>query len=95
MKRILDKIAAIRTNPNAFEEWRDYRRQLTDVVISATTEGDTLAVYGAGSCNDIDLDRRVRQRQAGLVQRQLAEWPQNRARGMAFRMAIDEYEIIR
>lgn len=57
MKHILDKIAAIRTNPNAFEEWSDYRRQLTDIVIAGTSKGDTLAVYGAGSCNDIDLRR--------------------------------------
>lgn len=57
-------------------------------------EGQEGPVQGAMQLQD-DLDRRVRQRQAGLVQRQLAEWPQNRARGMAFRMAIDEYEIIR
>lgn len=57
MKQLLDEISAIRINPNAYEEWGDYRKKLTDIVIAGTSRGDTLAVYGAGSCNDIDLGR--------------------------------------
>lgn len=82
----------MRTNPNAFEEWSDYRRQLTDVVIAGTTEGDTLAVQGAMQPQD-DLARQVRQRQARLVRKTQSVWPQNRSRGMVFSMAIDEYAV--
>ena len=57
MKHVLDRIAAQRYNPNAFEEWEEYRRQLTDIVINGMPVGSTLAVYGAGRCNDIDLGR--------------------------------------
>ena len=92
MKHVLDKIAGMRTNPNAFEEWSDYRRQLTDVVIAGTTEGDTLAVQGAMQLQD-DLARQVRQRQARLVRKTQSVWPQNRSRGMVFSMAIDEYAV--
>lgn len=57
MTDVLGEIAALRSNRNAFEEWSEYRRQLTDIVIAGTEEGDTLAVYGTGACNDIDLGR--------------------------------------
>lgn len=57
MKHVLDRIAAQRYNPNAFEEWEEYRRKLTDIVIGGISKGSTLAIYGAGRCNDIDLNR--------------------------------------
>lgn len=57
MKNILDEIAVQRFNPNAFEEWEEYRERLTDIVIRGSAPGGTLAVYGAGRCNDIDLER--------------------------------------
>ena len=44
---------------NAYEDWKDYRRLLTDMVIEAGG-GDgkkTLSVIGAGYCNDIDIRR--------------------------------------
>ena len=42
---------------NAYEDWKDYRQLLTDIVIAACGDDNskTLAVIGAGYCNDIDL----------------------------------------
>lgn len=44
---------------NAYEDWKDYRQMLTDMVIDLT-RGDkvkTVALIGAGYCNDIDINR--------------------------------------
>lgn len=55
MKEILKEIAAQRSNSNAFGEWRAYREQLAKILIRGMPEGSSLAIYGAGPCNDIDL----------------------------------------
>lgn len=59
--------------PNAFEDWREYREELTNYLIKETDQvamplnfsGNidleehlpTLAIIGAGECNDIDLKK--------------------------------------
>lgn len=46
---------------NAYEDWKDYRQFLTDMVIKA--DGDKskiVTVIGAGYCNDIDIKRLCR-----------------------------------
>lgn len=43
---------------NAYEDWKDYRQLLTGMVIDAG-DGDktkNVAVFGAGYCNDIDIN---------------------------------------
>lgn len=44
--------------PNAYDDWRDFRTQLTDTMIRhKACEANSLAIMGAGRCNDIDLER--------------------------------------
>lgn len=41
--------------PDAYDRWRDYRAALTNYVLSSTDMDSSLAIFGAGACNDIDL----------------------------------------
>ena len=41
----------------AFHEWRAYRKEVTDLLLQSCDSGSTLAVFGAGPCNDLDLAR--------------------------------------
>lgn len=43
--------------PDAYEKWADYRAAMTDYLLSSTGRDSTLAIFGAGCCNDIDLAR--------------------------------------
>ena len=51
--------------PDAYTNWKNYRRELTDMILrSEETEGassgddhKTLAILGAGPCNDLNLSR--------------------------------------
>ena len=54
---ILDDIKQKFRLPDAYDDWREYRQLLTETVIECA-KGDnsnTVAVIGAGRCNDIDL----------------------------------------
>lgn len=44
-------------NSAAEAEWSEYRRRTTDFIIKNAEEGSTLAIYGAGRCNDLDIKR--------------------------------------
>lgn len=46
---------ASRKIPGAWDAWRDYRAQVTGYVIQNSLPGTSLAVFGAGRCNDFDL----------------------------------------
>lgn len=46
-----------RFREQAFEQWEDYRNSITDLLLSSCEKGKTLAIFGAGRCNDIDLSR--------------------------------------
>lgn len=52
---IYDELLKTQTIPHAYENWAVYRRELTEYVMGITEEGSTLAVFGAGSCNDLNL----------------------------------------
>ena len=54
---ILDDIKQKFRLPDAHEDWREYRQLLTDTVIGCAQgyKSKTLAIIGAGRCNDIDL----------------------------------------
>lgn len=49
--------------PNAYEDWRSYREQITERILSIapydlhTTAPKAMAILGAGRCNDIDLTK--------------------------------------
>ena len=54
---ILDDIKQKFRLPDAYEDWREYRQLLTETVIECA-KGDnskTIAIIGAGRCNDIDI----------------------------------------
>lgn len=40
---------------NAYEEWKEYRERITSYIIKHTTPGKSIAIFGAGESNDIDL----------------------------------------
>lgn len=42
---------------NAYTEWATYRNKLTDYLIKEAKGHDSIAIFGAGRCNDIDLKR--------------------------------------
>ena len=70
---LYEEIKSHFTLPNAYEDWKQYRTTLTDYLISRTDtvslplsfssgmgQNDflpTLAILGAGACNDLDLER--------------------------------------
>lgn len=47
---------------NAYEDWKDYRQLLTDLIIEAGCgeSSKSVTVVGAGYCNDIDIKRLCR-----------------------------------
>lgn len=44
-------------NENAAEEWSEYREKVTDFIIRNSDRNSTLSIYGAGKCNDMNLER--------------------------------------
>lgn len=54
---IFKKIAAGYTITNARNDWTEYRRAVTDYIINNSDEGASLAILGAGRCNDLDINR--------------------------------------
>lgn len=59
--KYLEKMIASETIPNAFEDWSKYRAELTGFIeeVCPTSENTkpTLAIWGAGQSNDIDLGK--------------------------------------
>ncbi|ETP73407.1 hypothetical protein UYO_0631 [Lachnospiraceae bacterium JC7] len=63
---IFESIKKEFTIPNAYGNWKVYRRELTDLIIQDAKKSRTagkscgsLAVLGAGPCNDLDLQRLI------------------------------------
>lgn len=42
--------------PNSYDEWREYRNQVTEFILAHRNK-DTIVILGAGPSNDIDLGR--------------------------------------
>ena len=42
--------------PNSYDEWREYRNQVTEFILAHRNK-DTIVILGAGPSNDIDLCR--------------------------------------
>ena len=53
----------------AYKRWESYRKQLTAYIIEEVEIGDTIAIIGAGECNDIDLSKlkRIVTKSSGTV----------------------------
>ena len=54
---IYDELLKLQKIPDAYTNWQEYRERLTDYIISTLEPESTLAVFGAGNCNDINLKR--------------------------------------
>lgn len=56
---IYSQLKKLQRIPNAYEKWADYRAAMTDYLLGNTGSDSTLAIFGAGSCNDLDLNRLI------------------------------------
>lgn len=54
---LYDQLLQLQVIHNAYTMWANYRKQLTDYLIQHTQEGSSLAILGAGRCNDLDLKK--------------------------------------
>lgn len=45
------------TTDDYYNYWKEYRDELTDYILSQVSLDDTIAIWGAGGCNDIDIRR--------------------------------------
>lgn len=54
---VYDQLTQLQILENAYTEWQDYRQYLTERIISEVPLGAELAIWGAGRCNDLDLNR--------------------------------------
>ena len=54
---IYDELLKLQNIPDAFKNWREYRERLTDYIVSTLEQGSTVAIFGAGACNDLNLKR--------------------------------------
>lgn len=52
---VYDELIKLQTIPNAFKHWQTYRADVTNYIISHAKGDSTLAIFGAGACNDFDL----------------------------------------
>lgn len=54
---LYDQLLTLQRIDNAFTEWEAYRSDLTDYILRSLPKDETLAIFGAGRCNDIDLKK--------------------------------------
>ncbi|MEG1148205.1 MAG: hypothetical protein RR090_08250 [Niameybacter sp.] len=54
---LYDRLIKLQEIEHAFSEWEAYRHQVTEFIIKDTSPEHTLAICGAGRCNDLDLER--------------------------------------
>lgn len=54
---IYDKLLELQVIKNAFPQWASYRNDLTQYMIDHLPPHESIAIWGAGRCNDIDLKR--------------------------------------
>lgn len=73
---------------NAYENWSEYRHAVTSYLIASTDADSSLAIFGAGNCNDLDLsllishfsditliDRDSSAMKQALIRYQLSDYP--------------------
>lgn len=54
---IYDQLRTLQVINNAYNEWEHYRHELTEIIIKYAKGNESIAIFGAGRCNDIDLNR--------------------------------------
>ena len=52
---LYQKLSGMLLLPNAYEEWADYREKVTNYIIEHSEKDRSIAILGAGRCNDLDL----------------------------------------
>lgn len=52
---LYDQLLSLQILENAYKEWENYRQELTKYIIDCGKHGGSLALFGAGRCNDLDL----------------------------------------
>ncbi len=52
---VYDELMKFKVMPEAFGSWAEYRSVLSNHILSHTRPNTSVAVFGAGRCNDIDL----------------------------------------
>lgn len=57
---LYDQLKALQTLEHAYTEWQDYRQLLTRMIINEVPLGAQLAIWGAGRCNDLDLNQLIK-----------------------------------
>ena len=56
---LYDQLRTLQTIDHAYNEWAQYRKDLTSLLIQYAKGSKKIALFGAGRCNDIDLNRLV------------------------------------
>lgn len=56
-KEIYDSVYNSYKLDNTFENWKEYRERVTDFIIKHTIPGKTIAIFGVGRADDIDIKR--------------------------------------
>lgn len=54
-EELYNKLSDMLVLPNAFEDWADYREKVTKYIIDNSESDRSIAILGAGRCNDLDL----------------------------------------
>lgn len=54
---IYDQLRNLQVIDNAYSEWEGYRHHLTEIIMKYAQGSESIAIFGAGRCNDIDLAR--------------------------------------
>ena len=54
---LYDELMQAQYLENAFEDWKEYREAITNYFLTHIPCGATVAIFGAGMCNDIDIER--------------------------------------
>lgn len=57
LMNIYDQLRTLQVINNAYHEWEHYRHELTEIIIKYAKGSESIAIFGAGRCNDIDLNR--------------------------------------
>ena len=57
LMNIYDQLRTLQVINNAYNEWEHYRHELTEIIIKYAKGSESIAIFGSGRCNDIDLNR--------------------------------------
>lgn len=56
-EQIYSRFCCRASKDDEYNDWANYRKELTDFIIRSVSPGSSLLILGAGKCNDLDLGR--------------------------------------